>query len=269
MLSHDSQVRAAEIAKLVAEDWKALSNEERLPFEQQASEDKARYEREKAQYAGPWRVAQTKAKDAPKRPISAFLAYSNERRKQVARANPALSNGDVSGTLAQMWKREDASVRKLYEERQASRMATFRQDRDEFIEKTKQAEILKYRTETARDTDSDPGINVSSPISASSKVPTTTERRVVRKKKARKPSGDTGTTLRLPTTGSDDGSGGSDSTTNQIEQLELIDPREIFHTMKAGKDVFFSMKSSFTPLTKTDTEGYLAAAAALYEPLEY
>ena len=62
------------------------------------TKDKARYEVEKAMYKGPWKVPANRRtpKDptAPKRPMSAFLAFSNKRRAALKRQHPDATNAD-------------------------------------------------------------------------------------------------------------------------------------------------------------------------------
>jgi HMG (high mobility group) box len=69
----------------------------------------ARYEEEKAGYKGPWKIAahnkrSTKDPSAPKRPMSAFLAYSNSRRAELKRQTPKATNADLSKMLSKSWK---------------------------------------------------------------------------------------------------------------------------------------------------------------------
>jgi len=57
-------------------------------------------------YKGPWKVPANKRtpKDpsAPKRPMSAFLAFSNGRRADLKRQNPNATNSDLSKVSARM-----------------------------------------------------------------------------------------------------------------------------------------------------------------------
>ena len=84
------------MAKLVSKSWKLLNAKEKEKWEDMARIDKERYEREKALYKGPWKVPDVKYPDAPKKPMSAFLAFGNERRKAIAEANPLMSNAEIS-----------------------------------------------------------------------------------------------------------------------------------------------------------------------------
>lgn len=106
------------MAKLVSEAWRELSKEERAKWEDMAKEDRARYEEERKNYRGPWKVAVSKKpyKDpnAPKRPMSAFLMYSNSRRAAVKKENPEFSNGEISRLLSEMWRQASDEDRQKY-----------------------------------------------------------------------------------------------------------------------------------------------------------
>lgn len=83
-----------------------------------ARKDKTRYEVEKTMYSGPWKVPANKRtpKDptAPKRPMSAFLAFSNSRRASIKRNQPDASNADISRALAAMWRHAPEDLRQTY-----------------------------------------------------------------------------------------------------------------------------------------------------------
>jgi HMG (high mobility group) box len=102
------QLSTTEVAKMVSRAWKDLSEEEREKWEEMGRKDKARYEMEKAMYNGPWKVPMTTKREKdptrPKRPMSAFLSYSNRKRAEVKEKNKNSKTADVSRILAQMWK---------------------------------------------------------------------------------------------------------------------------------------------------------------------
>jgi hypothetical protein len=78
-----------------------------------------RFAREKAEYKGPWEVPKRRARKhplAPKRPMSAFLKYSQKRRQDVKEANPEMNNTDISRLLGEMWRAADASEKEPYVE---------------------------------------------------------------------------------------------------------------------------------------------------------
>ena len=102
---------------MVSEAWKTLPSDERAYWDDKARSDKERYEVEKSAYDGPWKVLAHKfIKDpnAPKRPMSAFLAYSNSKRSAIKRENTGLANGEVSRFLAAKWKNADKQEKQVY-----------------------------------------------------------------------------------------------------------------------------------------------------------
>jgi HMG (high mobility group) box len=128
---HDSfYPQTTDIAKLVSEAWREMGAEEKDSWEQKARKDKARYEVEKAMYKGPWKIPANKRtpKDptAPKRPMSAFLAFSNKRRAGLKRENPDATNADLSKMLSKTWKEAPDELRKKYMEEEAALRATYK-----------------------------------------------------------------------------------------------------------------------------------------------
>eukprot|EP00978_Attheya_sp_CCMP212_P032206 scaffold124448_cov48-Attheya_sp.AAC.1 len=118
------------VAKLVSKEWKGLSDEKREVWDEKARLDKERYETEKATYTGPWKVPITnrnqKDPTAPKRPMSAFLSYSNSKRSGVRVKNPTLNNIAISKMLATMWKGAPEDERKVHIEREAELRRTYK-----------------------------------------------------------------------------------------------------------------------------------------------
>lgn len=96
---------------------------------------------EKSAYTGPWKVPakrrSEKDKNAPKRPMSAFLAYSHSRRAEIRAANPEMDNIDVSRELAKMWKVAPEEEKKVYIEKEAE------------LRKQYKIDIAKWREEHA------------------------------------------------------------------------------------------------------------------------
>ena len=116
-------LQTTDIAKMVSEAWRELNPEDKEVWEKKARKDKARYEVEKAMYKGPWKVPANKRtpKDpsAPKRPMSAFLAFSNKRRAALKRQHPDATNADLSKMLSKTWKEAEPSLRQKYMDEEA------------------------------------------------------------------------------------------------------------------------------------------------------
>lgn len=109
------------ISKRSAEMWKSLSTEERAMWDDIASQDKKRYLQEKSQYTGPWQVPWKRVKkdpSAPKRPMSAFLYFSQGKRTEIKTERPEMKNTEVSRVLGEMWRNLSEAERAPYVERE-------------------------------------------------------------------------------------------------------------------------------------------------------
>ena len=107
------------ILKLVSDEWRLIDDRERAYWDEEARNDKVRYVREKAAYKGPWNLPKRRAKKdpfAPKRPMSAFLKFSQDIRPSIKKNNPAMGNTDVSRLLGEMWRNAKPEERAPYVE---------------------------------------------------------------------------------------------------------------------------------------------------------
>ncbi|EEC43404.1 predicted protein, partial [Phaeodactylum tricornutum CCAP 1055/1] len=124
-------IQTTDIAKLVSETWRELDPDDKEVWEKKARKDKARYEVEKAMYKGPWKIQANKRtpKDptAPKRPMSAFLAFSNKRRAALKRQHPDATNADLSKMLSKTWKEAPEELRRKYMDEEAGLRAKYKE----------------------------------------------------------------------------------------------------------------------------------------------
>lgn len=67
--------------------------------------------------------------NTPKRPMSAFLAFSNERRKVIVEENPQLSGSEISSALSKLWKECPYEVKQQYREREAKERSIYKKQR--------------------------------------------------------------------------------------------------------------------------------------------
>lgn len=68
-------LQTTDVAKMVSESWKKLDPEERKVWDLKAEKDKERYELEKTQYKGPWKIPSNKRKQKdPTGKLGASLA---------------------------------------------------------------------------------------------------------------------------------------------------------------------------------------------------
>ncbi|XP_025086179.1 high mobility group protein B2-like [Pomacea canaliculata] len=93
--------------KRCADKWKNLSPRGKQRFEEMAKRDKARYDREMANYVPPKRVKRKRTKDpnAPKRALPAFFFYCAEERPKVQASNPGMPIAQIAKELGRRWER--------------------------------------------------------------------------------------------------------------------------------------------------------------------
>jgi len=113
--------KISDISKYMAEKWRALGEEDRAKWDEMARKDRERYEEEVALFPGQMpRPKQRPKKDpnAPKRPMSSFLAFSQKYRGTVRQNDPTVSQKDVSKRLSEMWKYCPEDEKKVFIERE-------------------------------------------------------------------------------------------------------------------------------------------------------
>jgi hypothetical protein len=136
---------------MVSEAWKCMSSEERLIWDDMARKDRIRYNVEAANYKGPWKVIAKRArksKDAPKRPMSAFLAFSNMRRMEVMKHNPDLNQAQISALLSKMWNEASDDIRKVYIKQELEARENYKKEIAAWREEEK---MKKLKTRSARE----------------------------------------------------------------------------------------------------------------------
>jgi len=112
---------APAVSKKASELWKALSLKDRQYWANEAVKEKERYMTEKAAYTGPWQVPNKRAKkdpNAPKRNPSAFLLFSQDKRKELKNLNPGMKNTDISILLGKAWRDTPAEKKRSFIERE-------------------------------------------------------------------------------------------------------------------------------------------------------
>lgn len=102
-----------DLARIISEQFKSLSPEEKKVWEKKAEKDKQRYEKEMRQYVAPdddsddggkKKKKSKKDPNAPKRNMSAFFLYSNAMRSAFKNANPDASFGDLARIISAAFK---------------------------------------------------------------------------------------------------------------------------------------------------------------------
>jgi hypothetical protein len=104
-----------EITRLIASNWKKLSDQEKIEFQEKASLDKNRYEDENKSYIKPSEQDKKKI-SGPKKPISAYIYFCMEKRNQIKEQNPNMSTIEITRELGRLWKGDylDEEARKKW-----------------------------------------------------------------------------------------------------------------------------------------------------------
>jgi len=114
-------VQVTEISKKCAEKWKTMNEEEKRRFYELAHKDAERYQAEIQAYGGEdlMRKKKRAKKDpnAPKRALSAFFFFSNEKRPEVQTGHPEWKVGQVAQELGRMWKALTDEEKAVYEQK--------------------------------------------------------------------------------------------------------------------------------------------------------
>ncbi|PAA54321.1 hypothetical protein BOX15_Mlig030660g2 [Macrostomum lignano] len=105
----EESVVFAEFSKKCAEKWKTMNPKEKKRFEDMASRDKERYNREMDDYVpadGSKGKKRKKPKDPnmPKRALTAFFLFSDEHRQKIRDEHPDWRVSEVAKELGRMWE---------------------------------------------------------------------------------------------------------------------------------------------------------------------
>eukprot|EP00578_Thalassiosira_sp_NH16_P005534 CAMPEP_0181134738 /NCGR_PEP_ID=MMETSP1071-20121207/32250_1 /TAXON_ID=35127 /ORGANISM="Thalassiosira sp., Strain NH16" /LENGTH=401 /DNA_ID=CAMNT_0023221281 /DNA_START=131 /DNA_END=1337 /DNA_ORIENTATION=- len=108
----------------VAAEWRSISKQERGYWEGMARDEKTRFAREKEvmcrSQKGPQarKLRSKKNPLAPKRPMSAFLMYAQQRRRPLQLENPNMPNADISRLLGELWRNTSKVEKRPFLERE-------------------------------------------------------------------------------------------------------------------------------------------------------
>ena len=165
---------AGEITAQAKEEWKAMSYEQKYPFEERAREDRLRYDLEKASFKpAPVVVDRSfltragrlkKDPDRPTPPRSSYYYYMLEMRPVLKESQPPLSVPALTKALAEGWRKLSDEDKALYKEKSAADQERFKQQVAAYapsaeFAKTKEQyeEVKKHRRQSRTAAKSDAG----------------------------------------------------------------------------------------------------------------
>lgn len=98
-----------------------MNDDEKRRFYELAQKDAERYQAEITAYGGEDMLKKKKRakkdKNAPKRALSAFFFFSNEKRSEVQAGHPEWKVGQVAQELGRMWKALTDEEKGVYEQK--------------------------------------------------------------------------------------------------------------------------------------------------------
>jgi hypothetical protein len=148
-----------DITRELARQWKALADEEKEQYQNQAKGDKQRFLEEMENYTPSEESDEEKTtkktrkstkakKTGPKRPPSAYILFCKDAREQVKQDNPEISAKEILSELGKMWKSLEDSEKLPYQEKSKKLMEEFKSNKSEQTEE-EEAPVSDKKSKTA------------------------------------------------------------------------------------------------------------------------
>lgn len=114
--SKNPTMKSNEIMSELGRLWKQASDSEREKYQKMFELERVRYENEMTSYVPPAKEVQVKSKDKSdlKKPMNAYVIFSQEARTQVKEQEPSLTFGEVTQRLATKWNNMSDSEKEKY-----------------------------------------------------------------------------------------------------------------------------------------------------------
>eukprot|EP01138_Halocafeteria_seosinensis_P005646 gb/GECG01005772.1/.p1 GENE.gb/GECG01005772.1/~~gb/GECG01005772.1/.p1 ORF type:complete len:609 (+),score=116.67 gb/GECG01005772.1/:1-1827(+) len=134
-LNRDRKILFSTTSSTLAETWKQMDPQWRQKYEDLASEDRRRYEIELENYRpDPWMDESGKIHDpnAPKKPMTAFVFFSQERRQQIRKLHPEMALSEISKRLGHEWNALSEEQKKPYADMAAEDKQRFQREMENY-----------------------------------------------------------------------------------------------------------------------------------------
>ena len=165
--ANNPELSFGDLARQVGKEYKLLTAEEKVVYDEKAATDKVRYQKQMANYTPPSddgdsdSGSDTKPKgkkkrpkkdpNAPKRGLTAFMYFSNDRRPKIKANNPELSFGDLARQVGKEYKLLTAEEKVVYDGQAAKDKMRYK---DQMAIYNNKAAAIKAKVEDSDD-DSD------------------------------------------------------------------------------------------------------------------
>lgn len=109
-------MKSNEIMTELGRLWKQISDNDREKYQKMFELERTRYENEMTSYVPPAKEVPTKSKDKSdlKKPMNAYVIFSQEARTRVKEEEPSLTFGEVTQRLATKWNSMSDSEKEKY-----------------------------------------------------------------------------------------------------------------------------------------------------------
>merc|ERR1712124_7658 len=141
------------VTKHLSARWNALAEEEKAVFNTKASKDMEKWKKKMAAYKKTRKYAEFQAakkakkvakkpkdKNQPKRPMSAFMFFSNDMRPKVQAELGTSDFGPVAKKVSELWQNIDASTKAKYEAQNEKAKAKYAKALETYKKSKKYAE---------------------------------------------------------------------------------------------------------------------------------
>jgi len=180
MKEENPDAKPSEIMAKLGEQWKTLSDDEKVPYQGEASTDKERYATEMKTYVPSEEspVKETKSKkgkkngkekksrvskkrskkdpDAPKRPMSAYIIFTNAKREQTKKNNPNAKASDLMRLLGEQWKQLTPEEQQPYKDQASEHKKKYTEEKEAY-DRNKPAEPEEEEEEEEEAANDDDG----------------------------------------------------------------------------------------------------------------
>ena len=145
ILKEDPNIGFGDISKKLSEKWKSLSENEKIPYINKSNDDKERFKTEMEKYnisvsepneeenKNDKKKRKKKNKDAPKKPLSAYLFFSMEERPKITEKDPNLKFVDITKMVAEKWKSLNEKDKAPYVTKANNDKERFKKDMEEYV----------------------------------------------------------------------------------------------------------------------------------------
>ena len=111
------EMKTPDLSREMGKMWKSLTAKQKKKYEKKAQEDRERYENEMKSYEPPENYPakkKSKKKDGPKRPLTSYMLFCQEKRVQLKQDNPEMKSTEIVKEMGRAWRGLEDDEKKLF-----------------------------------------------------------------------------------------------------------------------------------------------------------